>query len=143
MGGELISPQNVDGLQLVLISISVNGVVAFARLQNGEVQNEADLKYFTSIVLKDVGDAMFHRELLILAYRGEQLLKQIRVWMGFHVFPSFSNSLTVTPSASASRPILSIDTFRSPRSIDPKYVRCRPASSARDSCEIAWLTRSW
>lgn len=40
-----------------------------------------------------------------------------------------------TPSAVAMSSTLSIDTFRSRRSIEPIYVRCTPAKSARASCD--------
>jgi hypothetical protein len=49
---------------------------------------------------------------------------------------AFSNSLASTPRAAASLAMLSIETFRSLRSIDPTYVRCSPARSARSSWEI-------
>ena len=43
--------------------------------------------------------------------------------------------MIVAPTATANRSILSIETFRSPRSTEPIYVRCKVAVCASASCE--------
>lgn len=47
-----------------------------------------------------------------------------------------------TPSAVASRSTLSRETFLSQRSIEPTYVRCSSARSARASCDRPCAARS-
>ncbi len=47
-----------------------------------------------------------------------------------------------TPTAPANRSMLSMLTFRSARSTEPTYVRCKPARSASASCESERANRA-
>ncbi len=44
-------------------------------------------------------------------------------------------------TAAANRSMLSIETFSSPRSTEPMYVRCKLAVCARASCETPMASR--
>src|SRR5207302_9800419 len=83
--------------------------------------------------LEDIVDSMALSQYLILADERKQPLQFLQI-VGLH--PEIVRSaVTVAPRASASFSMLSIETLRSARSIEPTYVRWSPARSANSSCE--------
>src|SRR6185437_13638574 len=142
MGGELVGSEQVHRLQFVFFSRVINRVVALSVLKHGEAEKEANLEDFAAVVLKNVWNSVLHRKLLVFTDRGKKLLQPLHVRVRLHRCGTSRSSLAATRRAAAIFPILSIETFRSPRSIEPMYVRCNPARCASSSWEIPRWARS-
>ena len=87
--------------------------------EDGQAGGKSDLQQFASIVLKNVSDAVPICEFLQFPYVRKKVIEFFLVGMGIHLAPPTRRSAGLTSSAFAIRSILSIDTFRSPRSTDP------------------------
>ena len=101
------------------MALSVTSVVAFTRFQHHKAENQSYLKNLAAVVLKNIWYPMLRCQLLVLADCRKQVFQELNIRMRCHFDASSSSLLGVVPNAAASLAMLSIEMFRSLRTIDP------------------------
>ena len=85
VGRNLLLQVDIDGFQLIFAALLILRVVPFPLRQNREAKHENDLQELPAIVLKDVLDAVFRRQLLILPNGGKKLVQNLHVGVRLHL----------------------------------------------------------